>query len=729
MRFFSLFWVEAGRLVRSREAWLLAGLTALAPLAGYTAFFRFAIGDSMATLFLADPMLAGGLAGCLLFALLMLLSLEKPRRSGTDAVTDAVCSPVAMHAARLFAVLTLALLTALLVGLAYLPYTIWKLDIVFSISDYWKSVLLFFLSGPVMGSLLGAALGQLVGRLDVSLVAVAAALVLSRSKWCADRFLWQWSVPLAPALSDAFGSAIVWRTALYSRLMWLCILGGFWLLTLLCVRQYGKGPLGSFLQHARRAALPAIALVLVACGGLLWQVQPFVDHSAADWATYVSADRWNENLTLLKTDLSASIESYALGTMSGTGVYQLQNSSGQAQDLYFKLNPGYSVRSVTANGKAVEWEDLENDFIASREIRCTLPADADILLEIQYGGSPRIWNAQEGQLSGSFISTQGMELSSQHLSPRLAGCVQIDEDAPAEMRIRLRSNLTPVSTGSTRKVSENGDGTNDWLLTNTGTDSFRLFAGDYVCVNLEGGEMPIEFYYSRKYQERLDGMGAIDIMEDVVAYCTEHYGPRSFTQGEPFKIVQLTVFEFGGFASGNISGMGEVFFSDHNLSDADKGAASAEVLAHEIIHQWWGLGASLSDMTDPYWSDEGITTYTTYRLMCELMGEDYAYENYVKKWEEAVQGNAQSFYRRNPEYISLLPERYANDITASDRSVNWYDGNALMIYRAAEILGEEAVDNIWAELYAEGGTESPPYISKNDFLKACGLSEEDIGRG
>ena len=113
-------------------------------------------------------------------------------------------------------------------------------------------------------------------------------------------------------------------------------------------------------------------------------------------------------------------------------------------------------------------------------------------------------------------------------------------------------------------------------------------------------------------------------MQEAIDYCTEHYGPRTFTQDKPFKIVQSTVFQFGGSASGNISQMGESYFSDQNLASPDKGADSAEVLAHEIIHQWWGLGVSLADMEDANWTDEGMTTYSTYRLMAELKGEEYA---------------------------------------------------------------------------------------------------------
>ena len=152
------------------------------------------------------------------------------------------------------------------------------------------------------------------------------------------------------------------------------------------------------------------------------------------------------------------------------------------------------------------------------------------------------------------------------------------------------------------------------------------------------------------------------------------------------------------------------------------------MLAHEIIHQWWGLGVSLADMEDANWTDEGMTTYSTYRLMAELKGEEYARANYVEKWERTTSQNAQSFYMRHPEYLAILPEAYAAEVKAAADSVNWYDGTALMSYRAEQKIGRERLDAALARLYTQGGGELPPYITLGDFLNACDLEEGEIGR-
>lgn len=727
MSFWSLLRVELRRQLHNPISWLLMTLTLLAPMTGYTLYCP-AMGDSMATLYLANPMLSGGIFGCFLFAVWMALSLNGPRKSGVTCFTDSMCSPIVMNAVRLTAVLLLALIITLAAGLFYLPYTALKLTIVFSFRDYWLALGLIFLPALVMGAVFSCIAYQFTERLDVSLTAVLAFLIFSRTIG-GEKFLWQWSVPLVPALSDAFGSSLVWRTAIYSHVTWMFIAGGLWGLSLLFVRQYGKGAAGIFIWQCRHYVWkPFLSLALIMAGAWLWNAQPFMDHSPENWTEIKKTDLSNEALTLLETNLKVHINSYLLGTLSGTAVYQLQNHSGQPQELYMELNPGYELCSVTANGMPLLWEDLKNDSIASRELRCTLPADPEITLEIDYGGCPKMWNVRESLMDGAVISAQNINLTSFHLAPVMRNCVMIKEDTKIHMQMSLPKDMTMVTSGFTELEKENEDGTNQWSATATGTDGFQLFAGDYVKMDLEGGGMPIHFYYSRKYQKRLESMEAITMMEQVISYCTNHYGSRSYTEEEPFKIVQLSAFSFGGYAKNNFSGMGETYFTDQNLNDSEKGAASAEVLAHEIIHQWWGLGAALMDPEDDIWSDEGITTYTTYRLMCELKGKEYGKQNYVEKWREDVRNNEKNFYLRHPEYLDRLPESYANDIRASNRAVNWYSGNALMIYELSEIVGEKAMDEIWSELYQKCKTQEISFITKNDFLKACGFGKEEMER-
>ena len=46
----------------------------------------------------------------------------------------------------------------------------------------------------------------------------------------------------------------------------------------------------------------------------------------------------------------------------------------------------------------------------------------------------------------------------------------------------------------------------------------------------------------------------------------------------------------GGYAAGGASLLDEMDFTAANLRDGGKGAVPGEVMIHELVHQWWGLG-------------------------------------------------------------------------------------------------------------------------------------------
>ena len=65
--------------------------------------------------------------------------------------------------------------------------------------------------------------------------------------------------------------------------------------------------------------------------------------------------------------------------------------------------------------------------------------------------------------------------------------------------------------------------------------------------------------------------------------------------------------------------MDEQDFTAQNLHNSEKGGIPGEVMIHELVHQWWGLGAMFDvSQPDSAWSAEGLTVYTTYRIIKEL---------------------------------------------------------------------------------------------------------------
>ena len=237
----------------------------------------------------------------------------------------------------------------------------------------------------------------------------------------------------------------------------------------------------------------------------------------------------------------------------------------------------------------------------------------------------------------------------------------------------------------------------------------------------------MEFYYSAKHRKVMEECNVRETLKQVFEYCTSHYGPLSFYGEEGMRLIEIGTVG-GGYAGRGASVMGEDSFSEEGLKDPLKGAGGSEVMAHEIIHQWWGLGNMIesSSASDP-WSSEGLTVYTTYRLMKELHGADYARTYYVDVWQSQVDAYYQDFYVRNPRFLSALPEQYKADIANSQSTVRQYCEMPLKILKAEKLVGgEAAMDRILSGLFTGETNPSYPYLTWQDFLDACNLTEEDL---
>ena len=146
----------------------------------------------------------------------------------------------------------------------------------------------------------------------------------------------------------------------------------------------------------------------------------------------------------------------------------------------------------------------------------------------------------------------------------------------------------------------------------------------------------------------------------------------------------------GGYATTGASLLDEADFTAANLGNTEKGGGAGEVMIHELVHQWWGLG-NMFDTSDPTspWSAEGLTVYTTYRIVKELYGEEYARAHYVDQWQKAVDDYYLNFYVRNPEYLEMLPEQVQLAISNSLSQVRQYNEMPLKIWKAEQLVGGE----------------------------------------
>ena len=724
MKTLKLFPLELGRLLQSRLTWLIVLLTVLSPAAGLV-LYRPATSTTMLSLYLANPAMAGGVMGGVLFGALTVYELDRVSRSRADVLMDAAVSPLTMALTRLLALLAAAVGTLALTMLVWLPVSAGLIGSVFSGVDYALAYgLLMGLALPLSILAAGAAY-QFTRRADLSLVLFAAFAALSLTVWADD---WQlcWLNPCVWALSDDFSNFRVFRSVAWMRLTWLAALAGVWTVSYLCVRQYGKGLFGSLARGVRRAYRPAIALALLACSGTAYAAQPFIDHSNPDLTVMSFYEiPYAEGVTFVSRSAQVFPDT-AAGTVTGRASYRFENTSGQEQSISFGVNPGYTISNVQVGGADVPFTVSGYQEYNEARLEVTIPAEEQVELTMEYSGFPQ--ESLPTMQGGKELSDDYLCLENSALSPRVMNVLPGENGYPAAIEITLPASMTAVPFGSSEAevVSENDDSTRTWRYEDNGAGGI-LYAGDYVREDIEAGGMTIQFYYGRKHQAVMEAAGAVDAVKAVVDYCTEHYGKLSFGSGETLKLIQSRV-AGGGYATDGASLLDEADFTANNLGDAVKGGGAGEVMIHELVHQWWGLGNMFdtSDSTSP-WSAEGLTVYTTYRIVKELYGEAYAQEHYVDQWQQAVDDYYLDFYVRCPEYLERLPESVRLNISNSLSGMRQYCEMPLKILKAEQLVGgEEAMDQILNSLFNRELDPMYPYLTYQEFLDACGLTEEDL---
>lgn len=738
MRFFSYLRVESIRLLRSRITIFFFLGTALCPLIGYSIYQPAGTGTT-AALVVANPLLAGALGGAFLFASLTLLELNRAKKECMEHITDSIISPMLFYAVKTVSLLFAALLSAVFTSVLYIPYAWIRLGETFQLSEYFKFAAIFLFPMFVMAVLLTAALYQFFRRVDLGFIGFTAVMLIGIGPWNTGTYLGYWIDLSSVGFSGDLGNTSIYRMAFYSRMIWLLLFGGIWVFSLLCVRNHGKRLLGSFARNLYKIYLPIVTILLMSVSAFLYAKQPYMDHeeplamddtgisTGGGMTIYTEDEEENHQEVLLKsieTDLQFDTQR---GILYGETHYHMENGSNQSQECLLQVSSGCTIESVFINGEEVPFTDLENDyFVILKDISLTLPEDKNLDVVIHYQCSPQI-PANTGTLTLYYeITPEYISMGGPHAIPAFQNIIE-SEECTYSGQVTLPTGMELISGGEQPQIDhDNPDGTTVWNIQGQGR-SVAIFAGNYIRTKISDSGFPVYFCYSKTHQKEFEQLDIEQLLKETISYCTAHYGELPYTEDYPLNIVMTSAHMMGGGAKENLSYMGETFFTASNLNDPSKGGSAAEVIAHEIIHQWWGIQCLIVDMENTDWSSEALTCYTTYRMMKELRGQEYAQEFYIDVWKEKYDNMTDNFYIRNSEYLTMLSEEQQATLNALIFDACTYAKAPLQILKAEQLVGgEEEIDKILKSLFQNGGTEMPPYITWQDFLDACGVTEEQL---
>lgn len=721
MNLFSLYHVELRRLLRSKTVMVAAVLSMLSlPLGNI--LYVFSGSRVMSDRYILTPVLTGTTAGAVLWAIVTVMEADRLHRSGVHILTDTISSPAVLSAARTLALLTISMFTAALTAFVYLPYTAAKMSYLFSAGFYFASFLVFMLPTWWVSILFADAVYQISRRVELSVVLYIMLTGVSVSGIAASDYFLRWINPFVLSFSDGFPSAWPLRIGLYTRIIWICIALGVWLFSILCVRKYQRGLVYSFARNIRKFSVLLAGIALVSAGAALWHFQPFIDHGPDE---YVYPEGYEiddiNQINSIHYDLKVNP---VLGTVSVKAEYELSVPYDGKATL--QLNPGYKITKMTYDGENVPFWTVDDDLNGKRPTYFELPKDVcNKTLVIEYGGFPTQANYSASSLIHCTVDYDYISLPLAAVFPILENYyMPKSHDAFAE--ITIPENLIPFYNHvKMTDFVDNGDGSRTWKTKSPEYIS-NFTAGNYCISTFSINDLNVDFAYGEAYRDVVEKNQIQQTIIDILTYCTKHYGELWAADNHHLLLQQESSMFGGGYAVRGVSTWFETVLAPDTLNDPDKGASATEVFIHEMIHQWWG-GLGLSCTNEKLWSEEGLTVYSTYRLVKEKYGELYAQQYYVNVWKEAVKEQNRSFYNRHPEYLELLPQLYQIQLNESNWTINHYYRMPLMIVKAEQLAGgEEKMDEILRQMYTDKDTYRENGFSFDDFLRYCGLTEEDL---
>lgn len=718
---FSFYRVELKRLLTSRNVITAAILSMLSLPLGNLLYEHSS--RVMSAHYIMTPVLTGTTVGAVVWAVVMIMESDRLQRSGVHILTDAVAPPASLSAARTLALLTISMIVTALTALVYLPYTAARMSYLFSPGFYFANFAVFMLPTWWISILLADALYQITRRVEGSVILYTAIAGVSVSGIASSDYFMRWINPFVITYSDGFPSIWPLRIGLYTRVIWICIALAFWLISMLCIRRYQRGLVFSFRKNVQKLYILAPAAVSAAVAVCLWHFQPFIDHGP-DYFDY------NPEIVLEIDDanrISSILYSIELdpasGTLSAKAEYDIQVPYRGDSLLY--LNPGYRITSMSYDGESVPFRTVDSDINGQRPTYFELPEQlCNKTLVIEYSGFPTQGKYWSSSMVMDTIDRDYITLSTCAIVPMLENYYTgVDNAAIAE--ITIPDNLTPfLNYARMTQCVDNGDGTKTWTERCPKYLS-DLTAGYYTIDTFNIGELDVDFAYGTAYEETVRENDIQQAIIDILTYCSDHYGELFSADDGHLLLRQESSMSMGGYALTGVSTWFETILTPDTLRDTDKGASATEVFIHEMIHQWWG-GLGLFCTNEELWSSEGLTVYSTYRLVKEKYGALYAQQYYVDAWKKSVDEQNRSFYNRRPEYLALLPELYQSQIASANRGINQYQRMPLMILKAEELVGgEEQMDEILRRMYADQDQYENGF-GFEDFLRYCNLTEEDL---
>jgi ABC-2 type transport system permease protein len=230
---------------------------------------------------------------------------------------------------------------------------------------------------------------------------------------------------------------------------------------------------------------------------------------------------------------------------------------------------------------------------------------------------------------------------------------------------------------------------------------FSIQSGRYEMARDKAGDIDLAIYHHPGHEYNVPRM--MKAMKDSLALFNEQFSPYQFKQAR--------ILEFPSYADFAQSFANTIPYSENlgfltALDDAgDKIDVATYVTAHEIAHQWWGHQLLPGYQQGATMLVESFAQYSALLVMEKTYGKEqmrrflkYELDRYLR--------------RRGGEVLEELPLA-----RVEDQPYIHYQKGSLALYWLKEVIGEQKLNKVMAQLLQQYAFKSAPYPNTTDFLR------------
>lgn len=217
-----------------------------------------------------------------------------------------------------------------------------------------------------------------------------------------------------------------------------------------------------------------------------------------------------------------------------------------------------------------------------------------------------------------------------------------------------------------------------------GNQRFNLMSARYEVAREERGGTTVEVYFQRGHGQSVAKI--VRAASDTLGYMERNVAPYPFRQ---LRVVEVpSYWNFGGFAQPDTV----VIVDKRGFLKKQDDDAPVDIvyrrIAHEVAHQWWGLGLTPPNGPGASMVVESLTKYAELMVMRRALGAESIRGELVYELDRYLAGRAEA----------LPPEPPLDRV--DDESHIYYGKGALVMHAIADLIGEEATNRALRDFYA-----------------------------